>query len=423
MRIQDLKGKTVCILGFGREGKAMLGALKTYAPDATVTVRDEKDGADYLKSLEKYDVIIKSPGIPPKAEFAAVKKKMTSSTQIFFDSIKGSGALTIGVTGSKGKSTTSSLIYEILKADKRDVHLVGNIGEPSIAHIADAKPKTIFVIEMSSYQLMDLTVSPSIAVVTAIFPEHLDYHGSFEAYRDAKKNILRFQRAGDKAFYDVLPGMLEVVDVGQGEKIPYEFEDCPVEIEETKLLGKHNCWNMAGARKVTESLGVPLKTIVATLKKFTGLPHRLQDLGTHHGIRWVNDSIATAPEPTIFGIEAMHWAIGSLILGGQDRGNDFTELGETIATYQNIQTAIVFPGSGPRIADAIANSLKKHFSKEEREHELNIYQAETMEMAVELAKHHTPKGMICLLSPASPSYGFFKNFEERGEKFKEAIGC
>jgi UDP-N-acetylmuramoylalanine-D-glutamate ligase len=212
MKIQDLLGKKICMLGYGREGKAMVEAIRTHVKKFKLTVADEnpdvlkelaettpyylQSGANWLDNLETFDVIIKSPGIPPNPQLDAQHSKLTSSTQIFFDTIAESGSTVIGVTGSKGKSTTASLLFAMLKLGKKEVHLVGNIGEPAISHIHDAKNRTLFVMEMSSYQLMDLTVSPQIAVITSFFPEHLNYHGSLEAYMEAKKHITKFQKPG-----------------------------------------------------------------------------------------------------------------------------------------------------------------------------------------------------------------------------------
>jgi UDP-N-acetylmuramoylalanine--D-glutamate ligase len=203
MHTRDFSGKSVCILGFGREGRAMAEALKKYAPGCRISVADRNEqltmdngqwknvsfqlGERYLENLDSFDVVIKSPGIPPLPELKAHNSKLITSTQIFFDSIAESGAIVIGVTGSKGKSTTSSLIFEILKKAGKDAYLIGNIGSPAIGYIERSKKNTIFVQEMSSAQLSDLTKSPQIAVVTAFFPEHLDYHGSLEAYQLAKQ--------------------------------------------------------------------------------------------------------------------------------------------------------------------------------------------------------------------------------------------
>jgi UDP-N-acetylmuramoylalanine--D-glutamate ligase len=579
MHIQDLNGKKICILGFGKEGQAMLNALEEHNIKADITIADAKEaisdkrlaasyqlGNEYLADLDRFDVIIKSPGIPVKAELEAVKDKITSGTQIFFDSVHATGAMIIGITGSKGKSTTSSLIFELVKAHGKDVYLIGNIGKPVIEYISAAKAGTIFVEEMSSYQLMDLTVSPHIAVVTSFFPEHLDYHGSLEAYKDAKKHIARFQSAEDTIFYNAKsPGAIEIAEESKGQHVPFSDEDAPVQIEDTHLLGVHNLSNIAGAFKVARSLGVPVETCIQVFKDFHGLPHRLQSLGIHHDIEWIDDAISTTPESAIAALDALGDRVQTIILGGQDRGVDFKELGKRVAKSK-VKTVILFPGSGPRVFEAIveavpqnppspnpfplggrgneeyvhdvkkplndtvlyhAREMRKeptaaekvlwehlrfdqlgvrfrrqhpvdskiidfycheaklgvevdggiHDSTEQKERDaertqtlefkgmsiirfsndevmktpkkvvqkikkellkklpsprggragdgggprIHFFYAQTMEEAVRFAKDHTLPGFICLLSTASPSYGMFKNFEEKGDQFAACI--
>ncbi len=441
MNIQELSGRKVCILGFGKEGQAMFQAIQDHASDAYVSLADKnpepinkfiaenspsnpvnlknslvtRGGPDFwLNNLDYYEVIIKSPGIPPLPQLEAMKNRITTPTQIFFDSIKDSGATVIGVTGSKGKSTTSSLIAAILKEDGRDVHLVGNIGEPSISHIDDAKKGTIFVLEMSSYQLMDLTVSPHIAVVTSFFPEHLDYHGTLENYLEAKKHIARFQTPQESVFFCTNhSGCIEIAKEGEGRKIPFSEADSPVALEEINLIGEHNLSNIAGAYKVCESLGVHADVAVKAIKAFKGLKHRLQDLGERHGIRWVDDAISTTPESAIAALYALAGKVDTIILGGQDRGYDFTELAQEVVE-SSVTNAILFPDTGTRIRSSIeaVDSAKK----------VSMHDAHSMEEAVTIAKKVTKPGSTCLLSTASPSYNMFKNFEDKGDQFQKEIG-
>lgn len=434
MRIDELNGKNICILGFGREGQAMAEALSTYSPDADVTIADSNEkiqdtryppssvsdglrragkiqmGPHYLKNLNRFDVVIKSPGIPPNSELAAQRSKLTSSTQIFLDTVHAKGSLVIGVTGSKGKSTTTSLIYEILKAAGKNVHLVGNIGIPSISFLNKASKDAVFVLEMSSYQLMDLTVSPHIAVVTSFFPEHLDYHGSLEAYWQAKANIARFQTADDFIFYNATSEKARgIAELGPGTKIGYNLKEAPITIDQTKLIGEHNLLNIAGAYTVARHFKVDHDAALKVIKHFKGLPHRLESLGIHHGIEWINDSISTTPESAIAAIKALGTKLQTIILGGQDRGYDFTRLIEEIG-HSNMKHVITLPGSG----ETIANLLKAKKIAE-------VHQVNSMDEAVKIAKTVTTKDHTCVLSPASPSYGYFKNFEERGEVFNRFL--
>jgi len=445
MHIRDLAGKSICILGFGREGQAMLKALEEYSPGCEVTVADRNAavtlpagshhwlqvGDGWLKNLDKFDMIIKSPGIPPSV-LSTFHFPLSTPSQIFFDSIADTGATVIGVTGSKGKSTTASLIYHILRTSQkanpstplragkptRHILLVGNIGEPAIAHIADAKRGTIFVMEMSSYQLMDLAVSPHIAVVTAFFPEHLDYHGSVEAYREAKNHITRFQTKEDTVFFAAdSAGALEIAQESKGSRIPFSTADAPVAIEETKLIGTHNASNSAAAFLVSRELGVSKDVAIAAIRSFTPLPHRLQSLGINHGIEWVDDSISTTPESAIAALNALGDRVATIILGGQDRGYDFTPLAERLKKSK-VQTVILLPESGKRIGEALKKANVQ----------VQIFDAKNMEEAVTTAKIQAKSyklkatsSSVVLLSPASPSYGMFKNFEDRGDQFAQAV--
>ncbi len=431
MRIHEIDGKTVCVLGYGTEGRATVRALEQFAPNAEITIADKnaaipKDsdkhwlqvGEGWLENLGKFDVIIKSPGIPLSL-LPTGNWPLTSAVQIFLDTIADSGAIVIGVTGSKGKSTTSSLIAAILRAAGRDVHLVGNIGDPSIAHIRDAKKGTIFVHELSSYMLMDATSSPHIAVVTSFFPEHLDYHGSLDAYLDAKKQITRFQHDDDTVYFNAdSPGAVSIASEGSGRKIPVHADDCPVNLTDTKLIGEHNRENVALAWRVCEELGVRKDTAIAAVKTFQPLAHRLQDLGMIHGLRWIDDAISTTPESAIAALDALGNGVQTIILGGQDRGNDFSVLANRLKD-SNVTTAILFPGSGPRIRAAIEATGAT----------IELIDVATMEEAVAKAKESTryPLPATCssppiiLLSTASPSYGMFKNFEEKGEAFARCI--
>ncbi len=431
MKISDLNGKKVCILGFGKEGQAMLKVLQKHAPDAEVTIGDKNPaitcddkkcwlqlGEGWLKNLHHFDVIIKSPGIPPNDELRSFGSKVTSSTQIFLDSIQDSGALVIGVTGSKGKSTTSTLISEILKAGGMNVSLIGNIGEPAISHLDEAKTGKNFVMEMSSYQLMDLSVSPHIAVVTSFFPEHLDYHGSLETYKEAEKHIARFQKKNDAIFYCATSDSArEIAMESPGTRIPFSADECPIPIKETHLLGEHNRSNIAAAYKVGTHLKIPSDVILKVIRDFRGLPHRLQSLGVHHGIEWIDDAISTTPESTIAALDALGDRVATLILGGQDRGNDFTELAKRIKRSA-VKTVILFPGSGPRIREAIGRPACRQAGAHA---DVCFQEADSMERAVTIAKKHTMTGAICLLSTASPSYGMFKNFEEKGTEFEKLL--
>lgn len=433
MHIRELGGHRIAILGFGREGQATARALESYAPGCEITVLDRnpqvragqypcRAGDGYLAGLDEFDWIVRSPGIPPQPELERVRPRLISPTQLFFDTIRPTGAQVIGVTGSKGKSTTSSLIYEILKAANRTTYLVGNIGKPALDYLACAVADTLFVQELSSYQLADVTTSPHIAVVTAFFPEHLDYHGSLEAYKQAKMQITRFQRGDDVVFYNGRsPEALEIARAGHGRPVPFTAEDAPVPMEETHLLGSHNASNIAAAYKVCTYLGVARGTCLAVIHRFRGLPHRLQSLGTHHGIEWIDDAISTTPESTIAALDALGDRVCTIILGGQDRGSDFRHLGERVA-HSGIRHVILFPDTGPRIRAAIEAALAAHQPPSENPAGgLALYEAADMPTAVRFARAKTSPGTLCLLSTASPSYNMFKDFEAKGDAFARCV--
>ena len=421
MDIRALVGKNVCIVGFGREGQAALRGLRRYAPTARITVADTAPvevpaeiprqlGPRYLENLERFDVIIKSPGIPPKPEFERVRSRLTSGTQIFLDTVFQHGALVIGVTGTKGKSTTATLIFEVLRAAQKRSFLLGNIGNPALDFLGEATSETIFVQECSSYQLMDLSVSPPIAVITSFFPEHLDYHGSIETYLEAKKHITRFQKDTGWVFYNARwEGARAIAEESPGRKMPFTAADAPLRITETKLLGQHNLSNIAAAWLVTEHLGVPKDTALKVFREFPGLPHRLQSLGYHHGILWVDDSLSTTPESTIAALDAVGDRVVTLILGGHDRDYEFSDLAREIAKRE-INGVVLFPPSGVRIRAALTAAGFPG----------DVLETESMGDAVRWVRERA-RGGVCLLSPASPSYGLFKNFEERGDRFWEAI--
>ncbi len=458
MHIRDLAGKKICILGYGREGQAVAEALQEHAKGCSIAVADKNPkaqatlggrlagniqfhtGPHYLEHLDRCDVVIRSPGIPPHELLAIRDSLLTSSTQIFLDSIKDSGATVIGITGSKGKSTTSSLLHHILTSAGKHSFLVGNIGEPAISHLKDACLNTFFVQEMSSYQLMNLTSSPHIAVITSFFPEHLDYHGSLANYLEAKKHITRFQAREDFVFFHAnAEGARAIADESKGTKIPFDVDACPVTLEEIRLKGEHNLGNIAAAYQVALHLGIEPQIAIEAIKTFQGLPHRLESLGVHDGIEWVNDSISTTPESAIAALDALGDRVATIILGGQDRGYDYYPLVERLRTSA-VKTVILLPDSGATIRKKL----------EEAKTELTLIDAETMEQAVKLAKIEVekmsetaglagpaarglrlrkgehPSGkprfpFVILLSPAAPSYGHFKNFEDRGEQFGECI--
>lgn len=422
MTIRKLDGHKVCILGFGREGRATLEALRTYAPAAHVAIADinpeitaDPDitlitGPDYLERLADFDVIIKTPGLPwqPPAELVA---RVTSATELFLGSLP-KGATVVGVTGTKGKSTTSHLIHTALIAGGQHAILAGNIGEPMLGHLAEATPETIFVLELSSYQLETLKVSPHIAVITSIYPDHLDYHGSFEAYIKAKRHITGFQHKSDIVFFnDASSECRDLAEASPGRHIPFTGTDFPGQPGPT-LESPEGRSDLAAAFLVATHLAVPAAVATRALEAATALPHRQQPLGRHHDIDWVDDSAATTPQSTLAALSALEGRIDTIIVGGLDRGYDFTDLGHRLAA-SNIRNIILFPNTGAAIRTAIEAARPAPAKA--------YFETSGMKEAVGFARTHTEPGHICLLASGSPSYNLYKNYYERGEAFQAAI--
>lgn len=389
--------KNVLILGYGKEGVVSKKYIEKKYPGLKIAISDKKQGKDYLKKQNNYDLAIKTPGIPKKL----VEIPYTTATNIFFSEIKKLGNKTIGVTGSKGKSTTASLIYAILKDAEKDVIFAGNIGKPMLESLLGPISKdTIFVLELSSYQLDDIEFSPNIAVVTNLFPEHMDYHSGVKNYYEAKKNIIKFQGKQDTFVYN--PKSKESCQWAEGARsktAPFIDEDFILTFS-PQLLGEHNKENMRAAVAVAKELGILDEIIKKAIEKFKPLAHRMEFVGEFKGVKFYDDAISTTPESTIMAIESLK-NVDTIFLGGEDRGYNFSQLEKVIKKYK-IKNAVLFPESGERI------KLKG----------LNILKTRSMESAVKFAYKNTEKGKICLLSCASPSYSIWKNFEEKGEQFK-----
>lgn len=371
--------KNVAILGYGKEGMITESYLRKTFPQLELASLDQKRDQNYLDKQKNFDLVIKTPGISK----TKVTVPYTTATNIFFSQIPN---FTIGVTGSKGKSTTASLIHDMLKAGGKKVRLIGNIGKPMLeVLLTKPDPKEIYVIELSSYMLDDIEYSPNIALLVNLFPDHLDYHGGVEKYYAAKRRIFEFQTGDDVAFEPPHTG-----------KIPTKTADIP-------LLGKHNQTNIKAAMRVARELGVSDKAIDKAIKNFKPLPHRLEFIGEFNGISFYDDAISTTPESTIMAIKSLP-KIGTIFLGGEDRGYDFKEL-ERVIRAEKIENIVLFPNSGKRI-------LKSRKG-------LNVLETTEMKKAIQFAHEHTAEGEICLLSTASPSYSVWKNFEEKGDLFQK----
>ena len=432
MNIDELKpifdGKRVVILGFGREGKVWLEILLRLGCCRQIAVADMNpleledpdilpiSGEHYLEECAGFDLILQSPGVIVKNRLnAAAKAKILTQTEIL---LRMKPCTVIGVTGTKGKSTTSTLIYHFLQASGIPSMLIGNIGVPPLKHLEEMTPETVAVCEMSCHQLEFVQHSPDIAVLLNIFPEHLDHYVDFNAYANAKRNIVRFQQENGSAYVnaDLLPieggGNVYTCAFGKsadvwtnGSSIFLGDSEIPPERIQTKLCGKHNLYNIAIALAAAVKAGADTDKCLAALPDFNGLEHRLERVAVINGVEYINDSISTAPESAIAAVNAFDGA-DCLILGGMDRGISYDVLGEFLNTGV-VENVILLPDSGRRIGKLITNR------------NVTMIHADNLEKAVLLASK-TAKHRV-ILSPASASYGFYRNFEERGRHFKELV--
>ncbi len=428
MKFDRLKNKKILIVGAGIEGRAVEKYLRTHLKGVKLNLVDQKDGLDYLKNQQDYDIAVKSPGVKPEL----ITIPYTTATNIFLSNAKGK---VIGITGTKGKSTTSTLIYKMLEKQGLDVYLGGNIGQSPLDFIEKLNDNSWTALEMSSYQLNDLKISPHIAVVLMIISEHLDYHGSQEKYIDAKRNILKFQTAQDFAIINKdYPASHEsdIHTIGQVFRISREREvgngcfvdkDCIwysrdgqkekiIETDKIKLLGRHNLENVCAATCAANLAGVSKINIIKVLEEFGGLEHRLEFVGEKNGITFYNDSLSTIPEAAIGALQALP-DTETLIAGGHDRGLDYSSLGQYLNKGQ-IKTLILFPPTGQKIWNEVCKSTSQ-VSRPEK------FDVTTMEQAVRIASAETAPNKICLLSPASASFGIFKDYIDRGNQFKKEI--
>lgn len=414
--MSEITGGKVLIVGFGREGKSTLSYLEKHYPEVKIAIADKNpdatkglacevySGNNYLSEISNYDTVVKSPGIPPDPAFSKAKH-LTTLTNIFFESCQGT---VIGVTGTKGKSTTSSLIAHILSSTKQDVRLIGNVGKPALDYLADANSETIFVMELSSYQLMDIHYSPHIAILLPVYEEHLNYHGSFEAYWAAKANITKFQSKADYFLYYENNEICQKVALrSPAQRIAFAMLDF-----KSKLRGAANKINIGAAVTAVKLLVPEEHKISEAVGTFVPLAHRIESIGVHRGIEFINDSLATIPEATIHALEALGQKVTTLIAGGFDRGINFSKLGEVLAK-SSLKTLILFPDTGEKIEMALKSADPKS--------KIKIFKTKDMREAVQAAYDSTRPGEICLMSPASTSYNLFKDYEDRGNQFKKFV--
>ena len=431
-------GKKIVILGFGKEGKSTYEYIRKYVKDLPLTVMDQNYQNITLEDenvqlidvnydiLSIYDLIFKTPGISLKdVDVTPFKDKITSQLELLLEQNKG---FIIGITGSKGKSTTSSLIYKIINDQGYKTFLLGNIGNPILDNIDDIDEDTYVVVEMSSHQLEFVKSSPNIAIILNLFPEHLDHYQSLDAYYKAKLNIAKFQSKDDYFLYssdnkdldrykDYIQTDAKKIDINFTKKdnsYTYLNEDNVIvndrivydKNEEVNIKGNHNLKDIMFALTVANILNLDNERVIKSIKEYKPLEHRMELVGTYNDITYYNDSIATIPEATINAIMALE-KVDTLIVGGMDRHINYDEFIEFLKK-DNLRNIICMPDTGNYIYEKVKDYK-------------NAILVKTIEEAVDTAKKITKKGSICLLSPAASSYGFYKNFEERGNRFKEHV--
>lgn len=451
-----IKGKYVAIMGMGISNTPLIKYLMDL--DANITVFDKKTeeeldkalieeyaiqgvkfslGENYLKNLVGYDIIFRSPSMRP--DTPELEKELdrgailTSEIEMLIDLCPGK---IIAVTGSDGKTTTTTLIYKMLQEANYHCYLGGNIGIPLFAKIDEMKPEDIIVLELSSFQLMTLKKSPQIAVVTNVSPNHLDIHKSYEEYIEAKKNIFKYQdkdgivvlnydnditrdfsleAKGEVRYFSTKvkldDGVIldnDIIKISDG-KIRTQI----INTDEILLLGRHNIENACTAIAAVKDL-VPPECIVKVLTTFKGVEHREEFVRTINGARWYNDSIGSSPTRTIAGLLSFKNKV-ILIAGGYDKHLDYTDLGRYIVDH--VKALILLGQTREKIKVATCAEL----ANRENKIDLPIIECDTLEEAVKSAYDIAKDGDTVFFSPASASFDMFKNFEERGNKYKELV--
>ena len=425
--LNRLRGKRILVLGFGREGKSTLAFLRKYLPDAMVAVADKNEmedvqhfGTGYLESMYDYDIVIKTPGISLK-DFDTKGVEITSQTDLFFNQFR---KQTIGISGTKGKSTTTSLIYHLLKSSGCDAILTGNIGIPCFDIMEDIKPESIIVYELSAHQLEYVHQSPHVGVLLDVFEEHLDHFGTFERYKQAKLNLLRFMDKDDTAIIHESLSLdaHRVIASEATQSRTFSLFDLDNIIDRTALplKGDHNLLNVKAALVACDAYGVDYRELIPHLYSFKPLEHRLERVGIFGGVAFVNDSISTIPQATIQACKALG-RVDFLLLGGFDRGIDYQPLVDYLK--DNPVPHLLFTGkAGERMMELIygvsTGSTTCDVKVPEPVEGPTLYYYANMEEAFAYLKAHAKPGDVCLLSPAASSYDQYKNFEERGRKFK-----
>ncbi|MCL5435710.1 MAG: UDP-N-acetylmuramoyl-L-alanine--D-glutamate ligase [Patescibacteria group bacterium] len=439
-----MQGKKIAVVGFGREGKSLASFFLKHGFAFSVLDKHEVAdisgaesvafGENYLSRLSEFDVVFKSPGVKLSAEFPFAEKQgtvITSATELFFRLCT---CPILGVTGTKGKGTVSGLTAEILKASGREVFLGGNIGVPPLDFLEKLGQESLVVLELSSFQLQNLKISPRYACVLNFYIDHLDQHQDMQEYWDAKSSIVKFQNPGDVAILNAdderVKNLSERTSAKKywfsltkiAEPGAYLLEDTLYlnidgQVQELclkndlKVRGEHNVSDVLAAAVLAAAAGAPLNSIRKTLKVFTGLPHhRLEYAGEINKVSFYNDSLATIPEAAIAAIRAFA-ENKVLILGGSDKGADYAGLAQAVAA-SNVRAAVLIGQTGEKIQ---AELKKVGFSGR-----IEIGKSNMPDIVAAALKLSVP-GDVVLLSPAAASFDMFTSYVDRGEQFKQAV--
>ena len=449
-----IRFRKIAIIGLGVSNLPLMEYL--YEKKANVTVFDQRDidsiskdimdkittygfsfhfGEDALKNLRGFNVIFRSPScLPTRKELVDEAKNgaiITTEVELL---MKMCPCKIVGVTGSDGKTTTTSLINAILKKAGYNTFLGGNIGTPLFTKLPDMKPEDMLVLELSSFQLMGMEISPDIAVITNITPNHLNIHKDYEEYIEAKKNIFKYQdeqgilvlnydneitrncenEANGKVIFFSSKNKLDngyIVDEDVIKECEDKIRKHILNVEDVILRGNHNYQNIATAIAATSSL-VDMDIAVEAIKEFKPVEHRIEFIRELDGVKWYNDSASSSPSRTLSGINAFKEEI-ILISGGYDKNLDYTPLAKPI--IEKVKSLILIGQTSGKIFDAVKLELEKENK------ELDIHMCESLEETIKLAKKVAKSGQVVLFSPASASFDMFKNFADRGNQFKELV--
>ena len=453
-----LEGKRIVLVGCGREGISTYRFIRSMLPLQPLTIADQdvklvekypefssdaclefNVGSSYLSGLDSFDLIIKAPGVSFKdLDEQPSREKISSQTDLF---LRMYGKQVTGITGTKGKSTTSSLIKHIVTKHTDNVVLVGNIGLPPFEMLQQINEQTIIICELSSHQLQYITVAPHIGILLNLYEEHLDHYNSYLEYQLSKLNIGLNQLAGDHFIYNhddvriggllkeyVMPGLLHpfsvlepVLNGAWSDFLKMHVtlsgststESLIYDLTSPRYLpGQHNVLNIMAAVLACLLNEIPSELIVEGIGDFKGLEHRIEYVGHYHGIRYYNDSISTIPQATIAAVSTLK-EVDTLILGGFDRGIDYSVLIDFLAS-SSVRNLIFIGKAGERICKMLSDAGVGISNK-------RFFMAADFDEVALLARENTRPGSICLLSPAAASYDMFKNFEERGKVFKEKV--